>query len=100
MSGGSMDYVCYRVEDAASMTSDPEFSDLLRDAARVLHAEEWYRSCDTTEQDYLDALRKFKRKWFESDRAERLRSYIDKELEQTRKRCYSLIGEKAKGGTE
>lgn len=98
MSGGSMDYVCYRVEDASSMTSDPEFSDLLRDAAKVLHAEEWYRSCDTTEDEYLDELAKFKAKWFDGDRSNRLQTYIDEELERTRKRCYSIIG--LKGGTE
>lgn len=40
MSGGSMDYVYAHVVDAAGMTHDPEFAELLRDAAKVLHDEE------------------------------------------------------------
>lgn len=92
MSGGSMDYICYRVEDAASMTSDAEFSDLLRDAAKVLHAEEWWRSCDSSEREYRDELAAFKAKWFGSDRSERLRGYVDEEIERARKACYNLIG--------
>ena len=92
MSGGSMDYVCYHVEDAASMTGDAEFSELLRDAAKVLHAEEWWRSCDSSEEEYREELAKFKAKWFGGDRAERLRGYVDKEIDCARKRCYDLIG--------
>lgn len=92
MSGGSMDYVCYRVEDAASMTGDVEFSEMLRDAAKVLHAEEWWRSCDSSEEEYLKELAEFKAKWFKGERSERLREYVDKEIERCRKHCYSIIG--------
>ena len=92
MSGGSMDYVCYRVEDAASMTEDAEFSELLQDAAKVLHAEEWWRSCDSSEEEYRKALAEFKAKWFKGNRADRLKGYVDKEIELCRKRCYSIIG--------
>ena len=92
MSGGSMDYVCYRVDDAASMTGDAEFAEMLRDAAKVLHAEEWWRSCDSSEDEYREELASFKSKWFGSDRAERLRGYVDREIERARKRCYDLIG--------
>lgn len=94
MSGGSMDYVCYRVEDAASMTRDPEFAELLRDAAKVLHDEEWWRSCDTSKETYLETLAEFKAKWFGSDRTERLKGYIDKDIERLRGELYSLIGVK------
>ena len=92
MSGGSMDYVCYRVEDAASMTHDPEFAELLHDAAKVLHDEEWWLSSDSTKEDYLEALAAFKRKWFGGDRADRLKGYIDKDMEKLRDELYALIG--------
>lgn len=94
MSGGSMDYVCYRVEDAASMTCDPEFAELLRDAAKVLHDEEWWKSCDTSKETYLETLATFKAKWLGSDRTERLKGYIDEDIERLRGELYSLIGVK------
>lgn len=97
MSGGSMNYVCYQVEDAASMTHDPEFAELLRDAAKVLHDEEWWLSCDTSKETYLETLAAFKAKWFCGDRAERLKGYIDKDIEKLREELYALIGAKVVG---
>lgn len=97
MSGGSMDYVCYHVEDAASMTHDPELAELLRDAAKVLHDEEWWMSADTCKETYLETLAEFKAKWFGGDRDERLRGYIDKDIERLRGELYSLIGAKEGG---
>ena len=99
MSGGSMDYICYRVEDAASMTHDPEFAELLRDAAKVLHDEEWWMSCDTSRETYLETLSAFRAKWFCCDRTERLKGYIDKDIEKLRGELYALIGVK-EGGDE
>ena len=87
-----MDYVCYRVEDAASMTHDPEFEELLRDAAKVLHDEEWWMSCDIGKNDYLETLAWFKAKWFGGDRTERLKGYVDESMERMRGELYSLIG--------
>jgi hypothetical protein len=92
MSGGSLDYVCYRVEDAANRCPDPEFSDLLKGVADVLHDMEWWMSADIGEEEYLETLGKFKRKWFGGDRAERLRGYVDEELELCRERCYRIVG--------
>jgi hypothetical protein len=94
MSGGSMDYVCYRVEDAARVTHDPEFAELLRDAAKVLHDEEWWMSGDTSEEAYYNALIAFKAKWFHGDRNERLKGYIDKNIKELRGELYALIGAK------
>ena len=94
MSGGSMDYVCYRVEDAARMTYDQEFAELLRDAAKVLHDEGWWMSGDTSEEAYYSTLAAFKAKWFSGDRSERLKGYIDKDIEELRGELYALIGAK------
>lgn len=92
MSGGSMDYVCFHVDEAASMCEDVELAELLRDAANVLHDEEWWKSCDYSEDTYRKSLAEFKAKWFEGNRADRLKGYVDKEIENCRKRCYSIIG--------
>jgi hypothetical protein len=80
--------------DAASMTHDPEIAELLRDAAKVLHDEEWWMSCDTSEEAYYNALIAFKAKWFSGDRSERLKDYIDKDIEKLRGELYALIGSK------
>lgn len=95
MSGGSMDYIYFQVEEAASMCDDAELSDLLRDAAHVLHEEEWWKSGDTSMDDYFEALAEFKAKWFGVDRRDRLKGYVDKEINRCRERCYSIIGAKA-----
>lgn len=79
MSGGSMNYICFRVEEAASMCEDAELSDLLWDAAHVLHEQEWWESCDISEDAYREALAEFKAKWFGGDHRERLKGYADKE---------------------
>lgn len=92
MSGGSMDYVCYEVENAARMTNDPEFAEMLRDAAKVLHDEEWWRSADSSKQQYLDELARFKAKWFKGDRTQRLKGYVDERIKWAIEDCYSLIG--------
>lgn len=92
MSGGSMDYVCYHVEDASRMCDDVELAELLRDAANVLHDEEWWKSCDYSEDVYRESLAEFKEKWFKGNRAERLKGYVDKEIGRCRKQCYSIIG--------
>ena len=46
MSGGSMNYICYQISDAANMTYDKEISELLKDLSKLLHDEEWYHSAD------------------------------------------------------
>lgn len=92
MSGGSMDYICYRVSDAAGMCEDVELAELLRDAADVLHDEEWWMSGDCSEDEYRKSLDEFKAKWFKGDRENRLKGYVDKEIARCRKRCYSILG--------
>ena len=92
MSGGSMDYVYIQVNEAARMTHDPEFAEMLRDVAKVLHDEEWWISADTCKETYLEELAEFKAKWFCGDRTERLKGYIDKEMGRMRGELYALIG--------
>ena len=35
----------------------------MRDVAELLHDLEWYLSCDTGREDYLESMKNFKEKW-------------------------------------
>ena len=94
MSGGSCNYVCYAIEEnLVGRMQDEELNDLMRDIVTLTHSVEWYLSADTGRESYLEEVKHFKKKWFESDRNERLKSYIDKELADTKEKLYMLIGE-------
>ena len=64
MSGGAFNYCYSSVADAARYAHDPEIRALLKDLADLLYEEEWYHSGDTGKEDYENALRDFKKKWF------------------------------------
>lgn len=92
MSGGSMDYIYYKVDEAGDLAEDKEIKELLWDLSKLLKEQEWWWSSDTTEEDYREELAKFKQKWFKSNREERLRGYVDEQLDATKKELYSMIG--------
>lgn len=95
MSGGSCNYVYYKIkEELVGRMEDMELNDLMEDVAELAHDLEWYLSCDTSKDDYIGAVNNFKEKWFNTDRNKRLKSYIDKEISDTRDRLYVLIGVK------
>ena len=94
MSGGSCNYVCYKIkEELCGRMEDAELNDLIKDIAELAHALEWYLSCDTNEESYGNAVREFKQKWFKTSREERLKEYIDESLDNMRRDLYKLIGE-------
>lgn len=93
MSGGSHDYLCYRIEEEfAGKMHDLELDDLMKDIATLTHDVEWYDSGDYGDETYFECVRKFKKKWFDISRQERLKGYIDDKLEVTKKELYTLIG--------
>ena len=57
-----------------------------------MHDLEWWISGDTNEEAYRNSVNRFKKKWFNGNRKERLKGYIDKELEKTKKELYKTIG--------
>jgi RNase P/RNase MRP subunit p30 len=64
MSGGSLDYICYRVDDAAtsiaSKATTPEqraFAKHLRLVSKALHDVEWVFSGDCGEGDDSESIR-------------------------------------------
>ena len=92
MSGGSMDYIYCQVAEAGRMTEDPEIKCLLFDLSKLLHDEEWARSSDYSRDDYLRSLMEFKERWFGASREERLKQYVDEEIDAAKARLYNLIG--------
>ena len=93
MSGGSMDYLCYKIENQLPYVDDLEIKDLMTDLAELMHDLEWWQSGDYGRDSYEETLSKFKAKWFKGDRQERLKGYIDEQIGIVRSQLYSLIGE-------
>jgi len=94
MSGGSLDYVCYKIEDElVGRMEDAELDDLMKDIVTLTHDLEWYLSNDTGEETYRASVNRFKNKWFKSDRETRLKSYIDERIEKTRQDLLKMVGE-------
>ena len=94
MSGGSYNYICYKLEEECKGAMyDAEMNDLIVDLCGVLHDLEWWQSCDISEEAYRKSLSAFKKKWFKGDREQRLKEYIDEQISAVRSQLYSLIGE-------
>lgn len=93
MSGGSHNYICYKIEDElVGYMYDRELDDLMKDIAKLAHDLEWFDSSDIGLDTYRETVRKFKEKWFGGDREERLKGYVDDAVSNLREELYSLIG--------
>lgn len=60
MSGGSMDYLCFKVDDASFGKHTAErraFAEHLKLVAKALHDIEWVDSCDYGPGDESEAIR-------------------------------------------
>lgn len=95
MSGGSMSYAYFQIEEHAHMLEDPEMIALAKDMAKIYHDAEWYHSSDYGRDDYVKSVKAFKEKWFGGDRAERLKGYVDEQLKLTKNSLYGMIGVEA-----
>ena len=93
MSGGSMDYVCYRVSEEADKMGDREIIALCKDVASLMHDREWFLSGDYTESDWKKSLSGFKKKWFKESRSSRLASLVEEVFAEARDECMNMIGE-------
>ena len=65
MSGGSLDYICYKLDDVidivesrAKTALQKAFAAHLRDVSKALHDLEWVFSCDYSDGDEVEALSK------------------------------------------
>jgi len=95
MSGGSLDYICFRIEEIAPKVPDRELRKMTFDFAELLHDLEWYLSCDTSEKDWNAARDKFKKKWF-GNRDERLQAIIEESVDELKSELLEMIGSEAK----
>ena len=93
MSGGSREYICFAIDDnLVGKMYDAELDDLMADISKLAHEVEWWDSGDTNEEQYRKAVKKFKKKWFGTDRNERLKGYIDEKLAEVKSDMYKMIG--------
>ena len=91
MSGGSRNYTCFAIdENLVGKMYDAELDDLMADISKLAHEVEWWDSGDTNEEQYRKAVKKFKKKWFGTDRNERLKGYIDEKLAELKSDMYKM----------
>ena len=92
MSGGSMNYVCYSIEDQALYLEDRELIDIAKDFAKLFHDAEWWHSGDIGEKDYRETVKWFKDKWLRNGKVdERLQGYINQIFDDAKQECKLLI---------
>lgn len=93
MSGGSHDYVCFKIDEyLCGQMHDRELNDLMRDVSKLAHDLEWADSGDYCREDYFKTVKKFKAKWFKGNRDERLRAYVDEAINDLQAELHLLIG--------
>ena len=91
MSGGSMNYAFRYLDDMADYVEDKEIKDLLKDLSSLMHDLEWWQSGDYSSSDYYESLDEFKKKWFGDNRNERLKEYLNSELDDMKFKIEKLI---------
>lgn len=96
MRGGSMNYICYKLEEQISCLCDKELEEMTQDFANLLHDCEWWHSCDSCEKDYRKTAREFKKKWFNGDRTERLEKIVNESCDNLKNRLLEVIGVEGK----
>ena len=86
MSGGSLNYFCYELEDHVGDFADCELDDLVKDMAKLFKAREWAKSGDTSMGDWNEARDMFKAKWFTvGGRRDRIEQYLQDFTDEMRR---------------
>lgn len=78
-------------DNPCNALEDREVSELVWEVFELLHAYDWYRSGDTCKATYLEALRKFKKKWFETVRRDRIKRIIDETFAEAKQELYQTF---------
>lgn len=95
MSGGHYNYIYGRLlDEVGGEMQDIEMNDLIKDLGEVLHDLEWWQSADYSEEKYRETLSKFKAKWLRGNETDRLKGYIDQQINITRQQLYEMLGAK------
>ena len=87
-----MDHVYWQIEEQADKMGDPELIALIKDVAALMHDREWNLSGDTCDETWEESKEAFKKKWFKSSRASRLKGLIETMFEETKTECMKIIG--------
>lgn len=81
MSGGHYNYMCYTIEDTYENELEfPVLNQMLVDFCKLLKSLEWYKSGDTSQEDYHEDAKKFMDKYFKTSKSQELKAIS--ELEQ------------------
>lgn len=89
MSGGSLGYFYYQLEDHVGDFGDKELDELVKDLAELFHDREWFLSGDTCDSDWVEARDNFKSKWFtEHGRQDRIVKYLTEIADEV----YAMFG--------
>lgn len=64
MSGGHYNYLCYTIQDTyEGEMEDTLMEEMLQDFCKILKSLEWYKSGDTSQEDYHRDIDNFITKW-------------------------------------
>lgn len=75
-----------------NILEDREISELVWDVLTLLHEYDWYKSGDNGRDDYLEAKRNFKKKWFTPNKvSDRRKCYIDEVLAEAKQELYDTF---------
>ena len=91
MSGGYLDYICFKLEDITDRIDDREIKELTKDLADLLHDYEWWQSGDYGRNSYDKKLKEFKAKWFGDNRNDRLKDYLSTALDEVKAEIIKLL---------
>ena len=82
MSGGSFDYMYASInEKYVGFMEDTDMNEMMLDLCNLLRDLEWYKSMDTSEEDYKRSVKEFKDQWF-GQRDTRLRRQLKEKVEK------------------
>lgn len=91
MSGGSMNYICYQVEEASRCFNNPQIRELVKDVSKLLHDKEWADSGDYCVGEYNKTEKEFCEKWL-CNHNETLTAIVSNEIEGVRNTLLACIG--------
>ena len=94
MSGGAYNYLFGAIEETyVDRMYDPELDMLMKDLCELLHDLEWWQSGDTQEDDYRDAVKKFKQKWLSGKVTDRIVNVINVDVDKLKRDICGMLGD-------
>lgn len=96
MSGGYFQYIDSNLksqifgltDEHDNEFQDIEITELVWDVLDLIHDFDWYISGDTCEETWLKKKAEFKKKWFQSERKDRIKKIVDDALNDTKEELY------------